>query len=204
MILATRLQAVCHVAGIAVAALGLYLMTGWVAAERKNVARLDQEIVRTKLEIAKLSIELDSRGRMGQLERWNNEVLALSAPKPDQFVADGVQLASLEGRVRRPALPLNPDVTAQIAPQKVAYTPAPELAPPPPRAMIQPAVATVTHSQPLLQRVAFVQDAPAEPVAPAPKPARAASARPAGLLPADIGRLAAAEAKASKDGERGR
>jgi hypothetical protein len=205
MILATRLSVVCQAAGIAAAALALYLMTGWVAAERKNVTSLDAQIARTKLEIAKLTIELGSRARMGQLERWNSEVLALSAPKPEQFVDDGLRLASLEGRSGTPALPLDPAIAGQTAPQKVALVDAgrePALD----TAMIRPALATTTRSEPLLRHAAFVQPVGlpsaggmdgSEPAA-ARRPDQTRPARQS-LLPADVAILAAAEAKAGAD-----
>jgi heme exporter protein D len=206
MIVATRLSAVWQGAGVAAAALVCYLVSQSVAAERANVARLDLQIARAKNDIGKLSIELDARSRMGQLERWNSEVLALSAPTPEQFVADGVQLAALQHRDNGPDLPLNPAITSQMAPTHVAYSPdtAAETAPAP-VPVVQRAVATVMRQDPMLRQVAYVrprQDrlgppapAPTEPVAPiSAKMARHASS----LLPDDIGALIAAENKSGK------
>ena len=40
--------------------------------------------------------ELGTRGRMRQLERWNSDVLALSAPGAAQYLAGSVELASYQ------------------------------------------------------------------------------------------------------------
>ncbi|WP_294389534.1 hypothetical protein [uncultured Sphingomonas sp.] len=213
MIVASRLSAVWQGAFVAAAALLCYLVSQSVATERANVARLDAKIVRARFDIAKLSIELDARTRMGQLERWNNEVLALSAPIPQQFVADGVQLASLEGRgAGHPNLPLNPAVTSQMAPDHVAYTPdspvraaepapvrvSPSVSVPVP--VVQRAVATVAPPpQPLLHQAAYVQPGEDRLGPPQPLPAvTRRGARASSLLPHDIGALVAAENKAGK------
>jgi hypothetical protein len=211
MIVATRFSAVWQGASVAAAALVCYLVSQSVAAERANVARLDTQIARAKGDIAKLSIELDARGRMGQIERWNSEVLALSAPTPEQFVADGVQLAALTHGGNGPDLPLNPAVTGQVAADHVSYTPnAPQAQPAPAEAsvpVVRQAVATVVQQPPMLRQVAYIRprvdrlgsptQALPEPIAPRPAPRRAAS----GLLPDDIGSLIAAENKASKKAE---
>jgi hypothetical protein len=202
MIVATRFSAVWQGAGVAAAALVCYLVSQSVAAERANVARLDMRIARAKGDIARLSIELDARSRMGQIERWNNEVLALSAPTPEQFVADGVQLAALQHRGSGPNLPLNPAVTRQMAPDHVAYTPAPAEAAAASVPVVQRAVATVAPAQPLLRQAAYIQPSedrfgsPARETAPTPAPAKAK--RAASLLPDDIGSLIAAENTAGK------
>jgi hypothetical protein len=201
MIVATRLSAVWQGAGVAAAALVCYLVSQSVAAERANVARLDAQIARTKSEIARLSIELDARTRMGQIERWNNDVLALSAPTPDQFVADGIQLAALQGRGRGPNLPLNPAVTDQVAVDHVAYNPEPAERPAASVPVVRQAVATVTRQQPLLRQAAYIQTTPdrlGPPAAPRPRTLERAKPRDLSLLPDDIGLLVAAENTAGK------
>lgn len=161
MILATRLSAVWQVAGVAAAALCCYLVSQSVAAERAGLIKVDRQIAQTHDDIAKLQTEIGVRGRMGQLERWNIEVLALQAPRPSQFVANGVQLASLYGRRGQPALRLDPTIVAQQgAVSKVAYQPAPPQAQPMP-APAAPALAAsapdVAPSQPLLRNATFVR-----------------------------------------------
>jgi hypothetical protein len=65
-----------------------------VAAERADLARVEREIVLAKREIRGLQTELGTRGRLQQLEHWNADVLALSAPASGQFLQDEFRLAS--------------------------------------------------------------------------------------------------------------
>jgi len=81
--------------GVAVAALGCYLVSQRVATERATVAKVERQILAAKLDIRHLQNEIGTRGRMGQLELWNGQVLALSAPKAGQFLDSEVRLASL-------------------------------------------------------------------------------------------------------------
>ena len=108
MIIATRLSAVWQVAGVAAAALCCYLVSQSVAAERASLEKVDRQIADTRDDIAKLQTEIGVRARMGQLESWNRNVLALQAPRPSQFVASGLQLAALYGHHGQPALQLDP------------------------------------------------------------------------------------------------
>lgn len=95
MMIASRFRTVAWVAGVAIAALCCYLVSLQVAAERAKVGRLDIRLVAARADIRQLSTELDTRGRLVQLERWNADVLALTAPKADQYLAGEMQLASL-------------------------------------------------------------------------------------------------------------
>jgi hypothetical protein len=160
MIVATRLSAVWQVAGVAAAALCCYLVSQSVAAERAGLFKVDRQIAQTHDEIAKLQTEIGVRARMGQLESWNRDVLALQAPRPSQFVSSGVQLASLYGRKGQPALQLDPTIATQQGPvAKVAYQ-LPQTQP------VSAAPATVAPAsdaappQPLLRAATFVRPAP--------------------------------------------
>lgn len=136
--IAQRFRSIGWVAGCAAAALCCYLASQSVATERAALARVDREIASTEGEIRRLNTEIAARGRMGQIERWNTEVLALQAPAPGQFVADEVQLASLAGGK---GLPLDPAIVASKgAVQNVAYQ-APQQAAPAaaPEPMLRPA-----------------------------------------------------------------
>lgn len=93
--IATRFRSVGWVAGVAVAALGCYLVSQRVATERSTVAKVERQILAAKQDIRHLQTEIGTRGRMGQLELWNGQVLALSAPKAGQFLDNEVRLASL-------------------------------------------------------------------------------------------------------------
>ena len=128
--IAARFRLIAWVAGCAMAALLCYMASQSVAAERGALARVDGEIADTQNDIRRLQTEIAARSRMGQLERWN-QVLALQAARPVQYVANEVQLASLAGHAR---LPLDPAIVASHgAVQTVAYQPAPPAAQPAPQ-----------------------------------------------------------------------
>ena len=165
MIVATRLNAVWRVAGVAAAALCCYLVSQSVASERGALEKVDRQIAETHDDIAKLQTEIGVRARMGQLESWNREVLALQAPRPAQFVASGLQLASLYGHRGQPALQLDPAIAAQQgSPTNVAYHAAPapqQTAPAPAPAVAAPAIAAPqpVAVQPMLRTASYVRPA---------------------------------------------
>lgn len=82
-------------ASCVVVALGCYLWTSQVAAERGRLEAIDLSIVRAKQDIRGLETEFQTRANLAQLERWNGDVLALSAPGPQQFLQGETALASL-------------------------------------------------------------------------------------------------------------
>lgn len=84
------------VAGVAVAAIGCYMVSLRVASERAELASLERRIIATRQDIRSLQTELGTRGRLTQLERWNAEVLALSAPAAEQFLESSVKLARFD------------------------------------------------------------------------------------------------------------
>jgi hypothetical protein len=86
------------VAAVGGAALGCYMLSLNVASERADLARVERQIVATKSEIRSLQTELGTRGRMAQLEQWNAEVLALSAPASGQFLDNEMKLARFDQR----------------------------------------------------------------------------------------------------------
>lgn len=204
--IAQRFSSIGWVAGCAAAALCCYLASQSVAAERAALTRVDREIASTASDIRRLNTEIAARGRMGQIERWNTEVLALQAPAPGQFVANEVQLASLAGG--KP-LQLDPAiVAAKGAVQTVAYqapaqaapaSGAPQAAPAEP--MLRPATfvrpkptvleapestgivkASLVRSKPLVLDLDDLAPAPAKPVVKkadaAPKKVAAVEAKP--------------------------
>jgi hypothetical protein len=181
MIVATRLSAVWQVAGVAAAALCCYLVSQSVAAERAGLNKVDHQIAAAHDDIAKLETEIGVRARMGQLESWNRNVLALQAPRPSQFVSSGVQLASLYGRKGQPALRLDPAIASQQgSATNVSYQPAVPQAPsavPPvaPQASVATPASDADAPQPLLRTATFVRPAPdrlgaAQPSAPSAAP----------------------------------
>ncbi|HWK36433.1 hypothetical protein [Sphingomonas sp.] len=94
--------------GIATVLPACYMVTSAVAAERGRVEAVERAIIRAQRDIRGLETEFDTRANIAQLERYNGEVLALSAPRPEQYVAGEAALASLrplgEGQVRYAAL----------------------------------------------------------------------------------------------------
>jgi hypothetical protein len=165
MIIATRLSAVWQVAGVAAAALCCYLVSQSVATERASLEKVDRQIADTRDDIAKLQTEIGVRARMGQLESWNRNVLALQAPRPSQFVASGLQLAALYGHRGQPALQLDPAIASQQgSPMNAAYQPAApaEAKPQPTPAAPMPVVPTpqIAPTQPMLRTAAYVRPAP--------------------------------------------
>ena len=162
MIVATRLNAVWQVAGVAAAALCCYLVSQSVASQRAGLEKVDRQIADAHDDIAKLQTEIGVRARQGQLEAWNRDVLALQAPRPSQFVSGGIQLASLYGRHGQPALQLDPAIASQQgSPTNVAYRPAP--APAQPSAAAAPTTAETQAPapvQPMLRAATYVRPAP--------------------------------------------
>jgi hypothetical protein len=78
------------------AGLGLYLVSYGVAAQRSEIETLQRQIADGRQDIRALEAELRVRANLPQLERWNAEVLALSAPAPTQILGSAVQLASFQ------------------------------------------------------------------------------------------------------------
>lgn len=94
--IAQRFRPVGWVAGVAAAACALYMISLQVAAERGRLEEIDRKIGDTKRDIRQLQTELGTRASLRQLERWNNEVLALGAPKANQFLHNEQALATLD------------------------------------------------------------------------------------------------------------
>ena len=94
--IAQRFRPVGWVAGIAAAACGLYMVSLQVAHQRGRLEAIDARIAATKRDIRQLQTELGTRASLRQLERWNGEVLALTAPTAQQFIADEAALASAQ------------------------------------------------------------------------------------------------------------
>ena len=119
------------VAAVAGAALGCYMLSLNVAAERAELAKLEWKIVMAKRDIRSLQTELGTRGRLQQLESWNANVLALSAPTSAQFLQDELTLARFDRREKtfeeRGEVQLAAAETVQPQP-RVAPQPAPQAA----------------------------------------------------------------------------
>lgn len=170
--IARSFRPVGWVAAVGVAALGCYMLSLRVAAERADLNRLDRRIVAASQSIRSLQTELGTRGRMQQLEAWNEEVLALSAPVSGQFVEGAVSLARFDTR--------QPQSAAE-APVRLASAPIPPpAATPVPAAAAQPALVRRASAAIVPQAAAVAPPSvPAQTRTPQQAPVRTATAEPA-------------------------
>lgn len=125
--IAQRFRPVGWVAGVAAAACGLYLISLQVASERGRLEEIDRKIANTNRDIRQLQTELNTRANLRQLERWNGEVLALSAPSAGQYLDGEAALARFDQKRLgdAPAAPppvmmavLTPEARAEAAPEQ--------------------------------------------------------------------------------------
>jgi hypothetical protein len=204
--IASGFKPVAWVAGVGAAALGCYMLSLQVAAERASLAGLDQRIVAARQQIRSLQTELGTRGRIQQLEAWNDEVLALSAPVSGQFVEGQVSLARFD--TRQP--PQVADTAANVrmasadsrAPVPAPAAPAPAAVPQPQRAIaVASAVAPPPAQQATVQRTSLVTPATAPAATAVPnRPAAAPPRSPAATAPATrTAPLAAARAPSATE-----
>ena len=147
------------VAGVAAAALGCYMLSLNVASERAELAKLERSIIMAKQDIRTLQTELGTRGRLQQLESWNANVLALSAPTSAQFLDNELTLARFDQReqsieersvvhMAAAPTPAAPQVRAKIeAPVRYAAAPA---APKPDQSLVHQASLVVGSERPAL------------------------------------------------------
>ena len=96
MTAAHRLKGVGWFATCVVVVLAFYLVSLQVAAERGKLDALNARIADAERDIRALDTEFDTRGNLAQLEKWNGDTLALTAPVAGQFVADEAALASID------------------------------------------------------------------------------------------------------------
>jgi hypothetical protein len=91
-----RFRPLGWVAGVATAATILYLISLQVASERGRLEQIDRKIASAKHDIRQLQTELGTRASLRQLERWNGDVLALSAPQAKQFLTNEAGLTTVD------------------------------------------------------------------------------------------------------------
>ena len=118
------------------AVMACYAVSIRVGSERTGVERVRATIAADTRDIRMLQAELRTRARLPELQRWNEQVLALSPPKPGQFLGSPLVLANYARPaaeapgvrfVATPALP-----AAKRAVQQVAYLETPTGAVPAP------------------------------------------------------------------------
>ncbi|HYI41771.1 MAG TPA: hypothetical protein VE053_15800 [Allosphingosinicella sp.] len=178
--IARGFKSVIWVATVGGAALSCYMVSLRVATERNELARVERQIIAAKRDIRSLQTELGTRGRMTQLEQWNAEVLALSAPSSAQFLKDEFTLARLYRND-----PTVADRSAEVRLASAATEAAKPAAPGKPATppVVQAVAERPAAQPPLIHRASFttaeVQAKP-KPAAPAPakpKPAAKPEAR---------------------------
>lgn len=142
-------------AGVAVV-LGFYLVSLQVAGERKKLELINRRIIAAERDIRALETEFDTRANLVQLEKWNGDTLALSAPTAGQFVTDETALAALdvtgmpgEGAQVRTAVLVVPSGVPAIPPAQSPMTLVAATAPLPPQPLppqpVQVAAAVTTR-----------------------------------------------------------
>ncbi|TPG38977.1 hypothetical protein EAH79_14590 [Sphingomonas koreensis] len=149
-------------------ALAFYLVSLQVSVERKKLETVDRQIAQAHDDIRSLETEFSTRANLAQLERWNGEVLALTAPTPAQYVHSEQALASLD---------FNGGAQVQMA--SLVIPSLPTMAPP------------VDAAQPV------ATPAPAASRASAPAPVMMAAAKPAASHAIDAARATVQRAAAA-------
>ena len=158
--IAQRFRALGWVAIVALAATFLYLISLQVAVERGKLEAVEAQIGSAQREVRQLQTEMGTRASLRQLERWNGDVLALSAPKATQFVHDGAQLVALnlgDDAHGTPNAP--PPVMASIAVPKPVDVTVPSIPDEPfvkPLAAVVAKAKTADPAKPKIQRVAMI------------------------------------------------
>lgn len=178
--IARGFKPVAWVAAIGSAALCCYMLSLQVASERAELSALERRIISTQQDIRALQTELGTRGRLSQLENWNAEVLALSAPVAGQFLESNLSLARFDVRqrtladeqqVRMASAAPAPAQPAAQAPVRMASAEAPAA----------PAARPTPAAEPLMRRASLATP-PARPANLATPPARPAPrTRPAAV-----------------------
>jgi hypothetical protein len=203
-------KSVLWVATVGGAALGCYMVSLKVATERADLGKVERQIVSAQRNIRSLQTELGTRGRLAQLEDWNANVLALSAPAANQFLPDHLTLARLEqheatveergAEVHMAAAQTGP--AASPAPARSAAAPKPMPAQPAAREPALKMPKLIRAAQPvgaspasLIHKASFAS-APAE-------PARAAKSARLDSIASEIGAAARADRSEQSGRERG-
>jgi hypothetical protein len=188
------------VAAVAGAALGCYMLSLNVAAERAELASVERHIIAAKQDIRALQTELGTRGRLAQLEHWNAEVLALSAPASKQFLQNEFRLATFS----QP----QSTIDEQAAQVRMASAQTDQVQPAPKRAVgedFKP-VGEAQETRTLIRRASLVLPSREEfSEAPAPAKAKAAISTPIAKAPpkpqavrSELAKLGAAKPAAQK------
>lgn len=164
-----RIGTVGMVSAAMVSVLTCYTLSLRVSAERSRVEDLRGDIAREMKDVRALEAELKTRARLPQLQRWNDNVLAMSAPVATQFVDGPVQLVSLApGAAPAVESAPVPAVVRTVAPPPAPLVHTANYAPKP--AAEEESAITVALSKKAepTKKVAVAAAAPKAPVAKAP------------------------------------
>jgi hypothetical protein len=172
-----RLKGLGWLAIAVFAALGFYLVSLQVSVERKKLEHVNREIAQAQNDLRSLQTEFSTRANLAQLERWNGDVLALTAPTAAQYMANGQQLASLgsegpggaEVQMASLVIPTLPVIaTPAVDDGGVATTPAPAATVAPIAPKATPAkveMASAKSADPLAAIVKAAASRPVKPIA---------------------------------------
>lgn len=75
--------------------IGCYGVTAHGAGQRNEIESMQRKIAADGRAIRDLEMELRTRARMPLIERWNQDVLKMSAPRAGQFMRSPMQLVSM-------------------------------------------------------------------------------------------------------------
>ncbi len=91
-------SALVWIAGTTFVVAGAQVITTRAAAERRAVTKLNFELVENTSRVRELEAELRTRAGLPELQRWNDAVFQLAAPRGEQILRSPVQLASFAAR----------------------------------------------------------------------------------------------------------
>ena len=121
----TNFKSMALVGAALVSIMACYSVSLRVSAERAAVDSMRGKIAGDLQDIRTLQAELRTRARLPELQRWNEQVLALAPPKAEQFLNNSVMLASYETTTApaKPAVQLAAIVRATVAAPMAAPSP---------------------------------------------------------------------------------
>jgi hypothetical protein len=90
----TGLKSTLFVAGALASIMACYTVALRASSERAAVVAARTQIAHDLTEMRLLRAELRTRSRLPELQRWNEQDLALAPPRAEQLMADPVMLAS--------------------------------------------------------------------------------------------------------------
>ena len=112
--IAQRFRSLAWVAGVALAATLLYIISLQVATERGRLDSINRQISQTNRDIRQLQTEMGTRASLRQLERWNGDVLALSSPEASQYLEGEQSISKIDRSLLGDANAAPPPVMAAV------------------------------------------------------------------------------------------